>query len=38
VRQVKTSEFPAPENWFGINDAHFDELKEILEERQIYHV
>ena len=38
VRQVKTNEFPAPENWFGINDAHFNELKEILEERQIYHV
>jgi len=32
VREVTSKEFPQPENWFGIKDGEFEELKRLLEE------
>jgi len=34
VREVSDKTFPAPENWFGMADAEYDELIELLEEDQ----
>ena len=34
VREVSEKTFPAPENWFGMADAEYDELIELLEEDQ----
>jgi 3-methyl-2-oxobutanoate hydroxymethyltransferase len=31
VSEVKDVTFPAPENWFGMPDAEYDELKKMLE-------
>ncbi|HSN93700.1 MAG TPA: 3-methyl-2-oxobutanoate hydroxymethyltransferase [Anaerolineaceae bacterium] len=31
VKEVKEKTFPAPENWFGMADEEFDELKQLLE-------
>jgi len=31
VSEVKSATFPAPENWFGIPDDEFDELKKMLD-------
>jgi len=31
VSEVKSVTFPAPENWFGMPDEEFDELKKILK-------
>ena len=31
VGEVKSVTFPAPENWFGMPDAEFDELKSMLD-------
>jgi ketopantoate hydroxymethyltransferase len=30
VGEVKSTTFPAPENWFGMADAEFDELKKMV--------
>ncbi len=29
-KEVKSKTFPAPDNWFGMQDAEFDELKKML--------
>ena len=34
VREVSDKTFPAPVNWFGMADAEYDELIELLEEDQ----
>jgi 3-methyl-2-oxobutanoate hydroxymethyltransferase len=31
VSEVKSATFPGPENWFGMKDAEFEELKELLD-------
>ena len=31
VKEVKEKTFPAPENWFGMADEEFDELKQLLQ-------
>jgi hypothetical protein len=31
VSEVKCVTFPTPENWFGMLDEEFDELKKILK-------
>jgi ketopantoate hydroxymethyltransferase len=31
VGEVKSVTFPAPENWFGMPDAGFEELKSMLD-------
>ena len=31
VAEVTGGEFPKPENWFGMKDAEFEELKKLLE-------
>ncbi|MHC1732979.1 MAG: 3-methyl-2-oxobutanoate hydroxymethyltransferase [Bacteroidales bacterium] len=31
VKEVHEKTFPAPENWFGMADEEFDELKQLLE-------
>jgi ketopantoate hydroxymethyltransferase len=30
VQEVTDKTFPAPENWFGMPDEEFDELKRLL--------
>jgi 3-methyl-2-oxobutanoate hydroxymethyltransferase len=32
VEEVTTKKFPQPENWFGIKDEEFAELKKMLGE------
>jgi len=34
VKEVTEKTFPAPENWFGMADAEYDELVELLKEDQ----
>ena len=34
VREVSDKTFPAPENWFGMADAEYDELIKLLVEDQ----
>jgi 3-methyl-2-oxobutanoate hydroxymethyltransferase len=31
VDEVKSTTFPAPENWFGMADSEYEELKKLLE-------
>ena len=31
AEEVQKKDFPQPENWFGISDEEFDELKKLLK-------